>query len=148
MNSYASNWSQTSSNGVEWDLTIPDPVVNSPQPIDNNKVILTFCEELKGENGLYKVLDNLGSGKCGEVFRILKMGTDKEFALKAAKGKGIQYLHKERDILQLLDGVDGFLRIHDQFQLNSDAEATVLDLQGTDLNKLKEMLAFSALRGQ
>ena len=133
-------WSEATSSGVEWILdNTSDPVgILTPDLVDDTKVTFTCDQELEGDNGLYTVQDELGSGGFGQVYRVLQVGTNREFALKTARGtKGIKFLQKEYNLLKLLNGVDGFLRVHDQIMLGSNVEAIVLDLQGKDLKKTK-----------
>ena len=114
MDSFGENWSQATSDGVEWDIT-PEPVAIKKPDLVENKVTFTCGQELKGYTGMYTVQEELGSGSFGQVYKVLQLGTKREFAVKVAKGTvDIKFLEKEYNLLKLMDEVDGFLRVHDQ----------------------------------
>ena len=54
-----------------------------------NKIIIS-----SEGNSKYQVQQRIGKGVFGDVHKVLQIHTDAAFALKAAKGKGINFLKR------------------------------------------------------
>ena len=108
------------------------------EPGDNKHVTFSCNDQI---NDLYQVKFQLGSGAYGAVYKVCRMGTGGEFALKATKvthATGIKSLNTEYDLLKQLYWFNGFPRVHNFIDLGY-AKVMLVDLQETDLQKMMEM---------
>ena len=127
-------------------LTIPsEPVGNNGK--DNIEYNLIVCsgEEIKSVKSSYIIIDLLGSGISGEVYKVLCQNDNKYYALKIIKNRKAYYAQSliESKIIKYLNeqeknGQSHFTKIFDVFNYFNHL-CMLFELLDKDLNQLLKM---------
>ena len=90
------------------------------------------------DSGRYKLVQRLGSGSFGEIYKAIESGNDgREYAVKLEKTteKSAQ-LKSEYSLLSELKSIDGYPRVYGYYKMNDTYYAMILQLLGESLESL------------